>query len=220
MSAKRSLMLLKATILLGTLKTKSRKEFSNTAVLCELLCDEFAKHEVKTEIIRLVEYEILPGTKSNMGKKDEWPRILETLVRADIIVFATPIWWSGHSSLIQRTLERLDELNDEIVETGKSEFLNKVGGMVITGGEDGVQNVIAGLANFMVWNGLTLPPACSLSYLGNHKAKTAKGLKKEFLKKSDTVGMAKTMARNLAYMAQLLKEHPLPVQEKISQALR
>src|SRR5450759_4352002 len=94
MSAKRSLMLLKATILLGTLKPKSRKEFSNTAVLCELLCDEFAKHEVKTEIIRLVEYKILPGTKSNMGKKDEWPRILEKLVRADIIVFATPIWLS------------------------------------------------------------------------------------------------------------------------------
>ena len=64
-------MLLKATILLGTLKPKSRKEFSNTAVLCELLCDELAQHEVKTEIIRLVEYEILPGTKSNMGKKDE-----------------------------------------------------------------------------------------------------------------------------------------------------
>src|SRR5450432_3183906 len=141
---------------------------------------EFAKHEVKTEIIRLVEYEILPGTKSNMGKKDEWPRILEKLARADIIVFATPIWWSGHSSLIQRMLERLDELNDEIVETGNSEFLNKVGGMVITGGEDGVQNVIAGLANFMVWNGLTLPPACSLSYIGNHRAKTAKGLKRSF----------------------------------------
>lgn len=210
----------KATILLGTLKRPSRKTFSNTAVLCELLCDELAKHDVKTEIVQLVEYAILPGTKSHMGRGDQWPKILEKVVRSDIIVFATPIWWGGHSSLTQRAMERLDELNDEIVATGKSELLNKVGGMVITGGEDGAQNVIASVANFMIWNGLTLPPACSLSYLGGHKAKTASGLKKEYLGHAYTAGMAKTMARNLAYMAQLLQAHPLPVQEKKSQALR
>ena len=212
--------MLKATILLGTLKPKSGKEFSNTKVLSEILCDELATHEVKSEIIHLAQYKILPGTKTDMGNGDEWPGILEKLVRSDIIVFATPIWWDGHSSLIQRVIERLDELNDEIVATGKSEFLNKVGGMVITGGEDGAQHVIANLANFMVWNGLALPPACSLSYLGSHKAKTATGLKKELLKQSYTVSMARTMARNLAYLAQLLKEHPLPVQEKKAQAFR
>lgn len=155
-----------------------------------------------------------------MGKGDEWPNILEKLIQSDIIIFATPIWWGGHSSLIQRVLERLDELNDEILETGKSELLNKVGGMVITGAEDGAQNVIASLANFMIWNGLTLPPACSLSYLGSFKAKTARGLKKEFQKQPSLAAMAKTVARNLAFLATLLKEHPLPIQEKNSQALR
>jgi len=212
--------MLRATILLGTLKPKNGKVFSSTKVLSEILCDELAKHKVKSKIIHLASYKIPPGTRSNMGHGDEWPRILAKLIRSDIIIFATPVWWGGHSSLIQRVLERLDELNDEIVATGKSEFLNKVGGMVITGAEDGAQHIIANLANFMVWNGLTLPPACSLSYLGSHKAKTATGLKKEFLKQSYTVGMAKTMARNLAYVARLLQDHPLPVQEKGAQALR
>ncbi|MCR4263528.1 MAG: flavodoxin family protein [Candidatus Roizmanbacteria bacterium] len=212
--------MLKATILLGTLKPSSGKEFSNTKVLCEILRDELTKQNVATDIVRLVDYKILPGLKSNMGRGDEWPKILKRLIASDIIIFATPIWWGGHSSLIQRVFERMDELNDEIVATGKSELLNKVGGMVITGAEDGAQHVIAGLANFMIWNGLTLPPACSLSYLGGHKATTAQGLKKEFLKRSYTVGMAKTMARNLAYFAALLKENPLPVQEKDSQAFR
>ena len=212
--------MLRATILLGTLKPKSGKAFSNTKVLCEVLCDQFAEHDVKSEIVHLAAYKILPGTKSNMGHGDEWPKILAKLVRSDIIIFATPIWWGGHSSLVQRAMERLDELNDEIVATGKSELLNKVGGMVITGGEDGAQNVIASIANFFVWNGLTLPPACSLSYLGSHKAKTRIGLKKEFMKQPYTMGMARTMARNLAYLAQLLREHPLPVQEKGAQALR
>lgn len=155
-----------------------------------------------------------------MRHGDEWPKILEKLIQSDIIIFATPIWWGGHSSLIQRVFERMDELNDEIVTTGKSELLNKVGGMVITGAEDGAQHVIASIANFMIWNGLTLPPACSLSYLGAHKATTARGLKKEFLKKSYTVGMAQTMARNLTFLARLLKDNPLPVQEKNSQYLR
>src|ERR1035437_1745848 len=130
-------MSLKATILLGTLKHKSSKDFSHTEVLCEVLCDELKKYDVKTEIIRLSEYLIPPGTKSKMGGKDEWPKILHKLIPSDIIIFATPIWWGGHSSLTQRALERLDELNDEIVATGKSEFLNKVGGMVVTGAEDG-----------------------------------------------------------------------------------
>ena len=212
--------MLKATILLGTLKPKSGAVFSNTKVLSEILCDELAEHGVASEIVQLSGYKIPPGTKSHMGHGDEWPKILEKLIRSDIIVFATPIWWGGHSSLIQRVFERMDELNDEIIATGKSELLNKVGGMVITGGEDGAQNVIASIANFMIWNGLTLPPACSLSYLGRHAAKTKIGLKREFLKQKYTVNMAKTMARNLAYVAGLLKEHPLPVQEKDAQALR
>ena len=212
--------MLKATVLLGTLKPESGKEFSNTKVLSEILCDELATHGVESEILHLAAYNIPPGTKSDLGQGDDWPKILGKLVRSEIIIFATPIWWDGHSSLIQRTLERLDELNDEIVATGKSEFLNKVGGIVITGAEDGAQHIIASLANFMVWNGLTLPPACSLSYLGGHKAKTARDLKKEFLSRPYTAGMAKTMARNLAYLAQLLKDHPLPVQEKGAQALR
>ena len=213
-------MKLTATILLGTLKPKVGGVISNTRVLSEILCDELAVYEVQSEIIYLAEHTIVPGTRSNMGKGDEWPIILEKLIASDILILATPIWWGGHSSLIQRAMERLDELNDKIISTGQSEFHNKVGGMVITGAEDGVQNVIASLANFMVWNGLTLPPACSLSYLGSHMTTTKLGLKKEFLKQPSTVGMSKTMARNHVHVAKLLKEHPLPVQEKESQAIR
>ena len=60
---------------------------------------------------------------------------------ADIIVFATPIWWGNHSSLMQRAIERLDELHNELLDTGKSRLENKVGGIVITGEEDGEQHV-------------------------------------------------------------------------------
>lgn len=155
-----------------------------------------------------------------MGHGDQWPKILKKIMTSDILIFATPIWWGGHSSLMQQALERLDELNDEMIETGTSTLLNKAGGMVITGAEDGAQHVIGTLSNFMIWNGLTLTPESSLSYLGSFKAKTAHGLKKEFLKNKSVRGMAKTMSRNIVHVVKLLKANPLPDQEKNSQSLR
>ena len=46
---------------------------------------------------------------------NNWPAILEKILDSDIIIFATPIWWGIQSSLIQRVIERLDELHDEIM---------------------------------------------------------------------------------------------------------
>jgi multimeric flavodoxin WrbA len=50
-----------------------------------------------------------------MGQGDAWPGILEKVLASDIVVFATPIWWGGHSSETQRVIERLDEIHDDIV---------------------------------------------------------------------------------------------------------
>ena len=88
----------------------------------------FRSHNVACQVVRLVDYNIKPGIKSNMGKGDEWPGILKKVLDADIIVFATPIWWGLASSLMQRAIERLDELHNELRETGKSRLANKVGG--------------------------------------------------------------------------------------------
>lgn len=210
--------IMKAIVLLATLKS-TPQGFSNTGVLADLLIEEMSKLGVASEVVRLAERNIPPGTRTDMGAGDEWPQIVKKIGEADIIIFATPVWWGSHSSLLQRVIERMDELNDEIVQTGKSELLNKVGGMVITGGEDGAQHIIGNLSNFMVWNGLSLPPACSLSYLGE-SADSAEELAKKFRASKYTSGMARTMARNMVHMAKLLKENPLPTQDKDSQYLR
>ena len=107
-------------------------------------------------------------------------------------------------------MERMDELNDELLETGKSELANKVGGIVITGAEDGAEHIIGNLSNFMVWNGLTLPPACSLSWLGDASKDTKETLLEKFRKSKSTNPMARTMASNLLFFARLLKTHPIP----------
>ena len=203
---------LKAVFLLGTLKKK--QVLSHTQALCEVVAEIFKEQErVESEIIRLRDYDIQPGIKTEIDD-DDWPKILKKMLRADIVIFATPVWWGIQSSLIQRIIERLDELNDELLETGKSEFANKVGGIVITGAEDGAEHIIGNILNFMSFNGFTIPPAPSVSWLGDASDETKESLKKKF-KKGSVYSAARTFARNEAFFARLLKENPIPLAESV-----
>jgi multimeric flavodoxin WrbA len=202
---------LNAIFLLATLKHKrGGGEFSHTEVLSELVIEQLSNYNVKSEIVRLADYNIKPGTRLNMGKGDEWPAIAQNILAADIIVFATPIWWGNQSSLMQRTIERLDELHDELRETGKSRLANKVGGIVITGEEDGEQHITGNISNFLLSIGVTLPPLCAVSYQGEYKRATKTSLAKKFRKEKQTATAAEMMARNLAFFARLLRENTIP----------
>jgi multimeric flavodoxin WrbA len=202
---------LNAVFLLATLKRKrGGSDFSHTETLSELVIEELRKHNVASEIVRVVEYDVKPGTKSNMGPGDEWPGIQEKILAADIIVFATPIWWGNQSSLMQRVIERLDELHTELRETGKSRLMNKVGGIVITGEEDGEQHITGNISNFLLSIGVTLPPLCAVSYQGEYERATKNSLRKRFREDKATAKAAETMARNVAFFARLLRGNGIP----------
>jgi multimeric flavodoxin WrbA len=171
---------IKAIILLGTLK---KEGLSNTQVLCEFFQEKLRERNIDSEIIKLVDYKILPGTMSNMGDGDEWPRILEKILSSQIIIFATPIWWGSHSSEIQRAIERLDEIHDGIMRGEKSPLEGKVGGIIITGDSDGTMHVIGNIGNYFNNIGLTLPPYSSLSILWEGLAKGAKTTREELMQK-------------------------------------
>ena len=201
----------RAIFLLGTLKKKH--QLSHTQVLCDLVAETFREKEnVESDMIRLRDYDIQPGTRTEVDG-DDWPEILERVLAADIVIFATPVWWGIQSSLIQRAIERMDELNDELLATGKSRFQNKTGGIVITGGEDGAEHIIGNILNFMSWNGFTIPPAPSVSWLGELGEDTREAFEKKFRSK-DIRQMAETFVRNQAFVARLLKQHPLPEAEE------
>ncbi len=171
---------MKATILLGTLK---KSGLSNTETLCEFLAQRMQLQGIQAELVRLVEHEIPPGTYSDMGGGDEWPQILEMVLASDILVFATPIWWDNHSSLIQRVIERLDELHDKILQGESSALDKKLGAIVITGDSDGAQHIIGNLCNFFNAIGLLIPPYATLSVLWERQAKGKHPTKEELLQK-------------------------------------
>lgn len=187
---------MKAIILLGTLK---KEGLSNTEALSEFLAGFFQRQHIECTIVKLVEHNILPGTYTHMGPGDDWPAILGQLLQADIIIFASPVWWGNHSSEIQRVIERLDALHDEIMAGKPSQLEGKVGGVVITGDSDGAQHIIANIGNFYNAIGIAFPPYTSLSVLWEGQKKGAQTSREELLKKyeADYTVTAETMVRQL-----------------------
>ncbi|MBC7900615.1 MAG: NAD(P)H-dependent oxidoreductase [Saprospiraceae bacterium] len=171
---------LKAVILLATLK---KKDQSNTQVLSEFLSERLEKSGVACEIIKLVDKNVFPGTYSDMGKGDAWPGILENILAANIVIFATPVWWGGHSSEMQKVIERLDEIHDEILAGKKSQLEGKVGGIVVTGDSDGAQHIIGNISNFFNAVGILLPPYTTLTVLWEGQAKGTKTSRTQLIKK-------------------------------------
>lgn len=172
-----------ATILLGTLK---RSGLSHTATLCDFLGSRMERAGIRWDTVKLADFEILPGTSSDMGPGDEWPAILARVLASEIVIFATPVWWGNQSSLIQRVIERLDELHDKVLAGEPSGLEGKVGGIVITGDSDGAQHIIGNVCNFLNAIGLLVPPYGTLSVLWERQAKSANPTREELLRKYES----------------------------------
>lgn len=207
---------LKAVYLVGTLKPSP--EISNTYTLSEFLAKHLDNHGVENDIVRLIDYNVRPGThtyannNNSNDNDDDWPAILEKILASQIIIFATPVWWGNQSSLIQRAIERLDEIHDEIMNTGRSRMANKVAGIVVTGDSDGAEHIIGNLANFFISLGFTIPAASTLTVLWSGQSKGSNKSREELWKYYEKTynSMAKGAAQNLAFMANLLEQNPLP----------
>jgi multimeric flavodoxin WrbA len=184
---------------------------SNTEELAELALKNMGEHgEITSELIRLADKNIPVGLGFRESVDDEWPGIVEKLKAADVVIFATPIWWGGRSSLMQRIIERMDALDEEYIAGGRSALLNKVAGVVITGSEDGAQSTLGSIMEVLTFMNFTLPPECCAYWVGEVGQPPAQDREKR-LKNAATEHMAKKLARNLMYYAQLLKQNPMKV---------
>ncbi len=111
---------------------------------------------------------------------------------------------------MQRIIERLDSLDEEYIASGRSALYNKVAGIVVTGSEDGALSTIGSIQMVLTFMGFTLPPECAAYWVGEVGYPPADDREKR-LRNDATRHMARNLARNLAYYARLLKQHPLLV---------
>src|SRR6185437_12334665 len=140
---------------------------SSTQEVADLVVSEMQKHaNISVTSLRLADKNIPVGLGFKESEDDEWPAIVEEIKKADVILFATPIWWGGRLSLMQRIIERMDAFDEEVIAGGRSALLNKVAGIVITGSEDGAQATLAGIMEVLSFMNFTLPPNCCTYWVG------------------------------------------------------
>ena len=188
---------------------KHEPDLSNTQEVAEAVLTEMRKWgDISVETIRLADKRIPAGLGFRESEDDEWPQIAEQLRETDVVLFATPIWWGGRSSLMQRVIERMDAFDEEASKEGRGAFLNKVAGIVITGSEDGAQATMASIMEVLSFMNFTLPPQCCTYWVGEvgFDPKTDRDRRL----RNEAVGhMAAATGRNLMYYAKLLRQHPL-----------
>ncbi len=187
---------------------KHEPSLSNTGELAALVLDEIrALAPISADLIRLCDQALPVGLGFREGAEDDWPNLVTRIKAADMVLFCTPIWWGGRSSLMQRVIERFDALDEEYSATGRSAIKGKVAGIVITGSEDGALAVMGSIMMVLSWMGFTLPPECAAYWVGEVGQPTSEDRDKR-LKNMATMHMAKGLAQNLVYYARLLKAHP------------
>ncbi len=193
---------------------KRSPEISNTRALIDKAVRLFEELDVQSEVIRVADYKVMFGVSSDEGDGDEWPLILEKVKACDILVICSPIWMGVRSSVAQMVVERLDGTYGEgDPETGQFPLYGKVGGVIITGNEDGAHDVAANTLFNLTHLGCTVPPNVDSYWVGDAGPGPsyieAGGDKHLYTNKT-----VRFMVHNLAFFASLLKENPIPTNMK------
>jgi multimeric flavodoxin WrbA len=205
-------MTLKALAFNSTLKSSAASENSSTDKLLDLIAEEFKRHHVEMETIRLADHDIKPGVTSDEGKGDAWPTIRKKVLEADILLIGTPIWLGQPSSVCKRALERMDAFLEETDEQGRMVSYGKVAAVAVVGNEDGAHHVSAEVFQALNDVGFTIPANAVAYWVGEAMGST------NFVDLDETPEEVETMismlARNTAHLAGLLKKSQYPGEEE------
>jgi multimeric flavodoxin WrbA len=198
---------MKALIINCTLKKSPQT--SNTEVLAHILGDELEQRGAEVEYIRAVDKNFLPSPTSDAGPGDEWPPVRKKVLDSDILVLASPTWSGQHSSVAQRVIERLNGLFSEEDEAGRPPAYNHVAGLLATGNSDGAKYVISNMMLSLNEIGFTIPGQ-AWAFFNNGSAAGPVLTESDPAKLTRSRWMAAVAASNLAAVAKLLKDKPIP----------
>ncbi len=201
-------MELRALFLNCTLKPSPTT--SNTQALIDKVAALMERQGVVTETVRISDEHGGTGISSDLGPGDGWPPVLDKVKACDILIIGTPIWLGHMSSLCQRVIERLDDTFSAYdPSNGQFPLYNKVGGVIVTGNEDGAQAVSAAVLYALQSLGCTVAPNSDVYWVGDAGAGPsyieAGGARHFYTNK-----VAAWMAYNTVWMAGLLRDHPCP----------
>ncbi|MFF3775605.1 flavodoxin family protein [Streptomyces sp. NPDC002232] len=197
---------LRAVALVCTLSPSPKP--SSSQLLAEQTMEALAEHGVTGKVIRIADYDVKPGVKTDMGDGDAWPEIRATVLGCDILILSTPIWLGHPASVTQLVLERLNAELGESDDEGRLLTYGKVAGVCVVGNEDGAHHVSAELFQGLNDVGFTLAPNAVTYWVGE----AMQGTDYQDLDKTPekTAATTKTLAANTAHLARRLKTAPYP----------
>jgi multimeric flavodoxin WrbA len=209
MSSPHRLSELRAVYVNCTLKPSP--EVSHTAGLIDVSAQILRASGVIVDEIRAVDHDIAPGVQPDMREhgwdEDEWPAIASRILEADILVLGTPIWLGDKSSVCTRVIERLYALSGGLNDKGQSLYYGKVGGVIVTGNEDGVKHVAMNVLYSLQHLGYLIPPQADAGWIGevgpgpSYLDEGSGGPDNDFTQRSTRI-----MSWNLMHVAAMLRQ--------------
>ncbi|MFE3292219.1 flavodoxin family protein [Rhodococcus sp. NPDC059234] len=189
---------------------KRSPERSNTQGLIDRSVGLMREAGVAVDQIRAVDHDIATGVYPDMTEHgwptDEWPRLFERILAADILVLAGPIWLGDNSSVMKRVIERLYGCSSILNDKGQYAFYGRVGGCLITGNEDGVKHCAMNVLYSLQHLGYTIPPQADAGWIGeagpgpSYLDEGSGGPENDFTNRNTTF-----MTYNLMHVASMIK---------------
>ena len=145
-------------------------QLSHTQTLMDRSIALMRSHDVRVTSLRAVDHDIAPGVQPDMTEhgwpSDDWPRIAEEVLAADILVLATPIWLGDKSSVCTRVIERLYALSGQVNAAGQYIYYGRAAGCLVTGNEDGIKHCAMNILYSLQHLGYTIPPQADAGWIG------------------------------------------------------
>ena len=198
-----------AAVLNCTLK-RSGGDASSTDRLLDGLLAELRSLDVEIgQVVRVADHDVKPGVTSDEGDGDEWPKIRQQIIDAEILVLGSPIWMGQPSSIAKRVLERLDAFLGEKDDEGRLLSSGKVAVVATVGNEDGAHHVAAEIYQSLADVGFTIPANAQTYWVGEAMGSVDY---KDLDAVPDKVQQTnRDVARNANHLAKLLQADPYPV---------
>lgn len=204
---------LRALLINGTLKRSPAA--SHTDLLLDVPRQILEGQGVRVDTVRAVDLDLAPGVQPDMtehgAERDDWPELYAKVEAADILILGTPIWLGARSSVLTRVIERLYAMSGLLNDAGQYAYYGKVGGVVVTGNEDGVKHIAMGTLYALQHLGYTIPPQADAGWIGEvgpgasygdlAEDGSRVGVDNDFTRRNTTF-----MTWNLLHLARMLKD--------------
>lgn len=195
---------------------KTDKSQSHTQTLMDHSIAVMRHNGVTVDTIHALEHHIAFGMSPDMteegAERDDWPKLYERVMAADILVLGSPIWLGVKSSVCTLVIERLYSNSGDKNDDGQYAYYGKVGGCLITGNEDGVKACSMEILYALQHIGFSIPPQADAGWIGEagpgpsygdelDDSDVPAGFDNDFTNKNTTI-----MTYNLMHLAKLLKD--------------